>query len=71
MAGDSHVEVVDRSLVEREYAISLRQFHLERAQYRMKIFADKNKTDRVFAMGYLVLFMLQPHRQMTLRLHER
>ncbi|GJR65652.1 retrotransposable element Tf2 [Tanacetum coccineum] len=48
MAGDSHVEVVDRSLVEREAAISLLQFHLGRAQQRMKMFANKNRSDRSF-----------------------
>ena len=30
MAGGSHVEVVDRSLVARYYTIYLRQFHLEK-----------------------------------------
>ncbi|GJY84780.1 ty3-gypsy retrotransposon protein, partial [Tanacetum coccineum] len=46
MAGDSQMEAVDRSLRAREDAISLLQFHLERAQHRMKTFADKNRSDR-------------------------
>ncbi|GJW00940.1 putative mitochondrial protein [Tanacetum coccineum] len=35
--------VVDRSLRAREDDISLLQFHLERAQHRIKTFADKNR----------------------------
>nr|GEX03825.1 retrotransposable element Tf2 [Tanacetum cinerariifolium] len=63
MAGDSHVEVVDRTLVARKSAISVLQFHLDRAQQRMKVFADKKRSDRSFMVGDWVLLMLQPHRQ--------
>nr|GEU95515.1 hypothetical protein [Tanacetum cinerariifolium] len=52
MAGDSQVEAVDRSLRAREDAISLLQFHLERAQHRMKTFADKNMSDRTFYSSF-------------------
>ncbi|GKA70536.1 hypothetical protein Tco_0776675 [Tanacetum coccineum] len=45
MDGDSHIEVVDRSLLAREAAISLLRFHLERAQHMMKEFADKHRSD--------------------------
>nr|GEY94053.1 Ty3/gypsy retrotransposon protein [Tanacetum cinerariifolium] len=60
MAGDSHVEAVDMSLRAREDAISLLQFYLEIAQHEMKTFADKNRVDK-----------LQPHRQVTLRMHKQ
>ena len=62
MAGDSHVEAVDRTLSAREAAISLLQFHMERAQHRMKMYADKGRSDREFAVGDWVLLKLQPHR---------
>ena len=71
MAGDSHVEAVDRTLSAREAAISLLQFHMERAQHRMKLYADKGRSDREFAVGDWVLLKLQPHRQVTLRLHKQ
>ncbi|GJY43080.1 putative mitochondrial protein [Tanacetum coccineum] len=44
IVGDSNVEA--RSLLAREAAISLLKFHLERAQYRMKEFTDKHRSDR-------------------------
>ncbi|GJX04160.1 putative mitochondrial protein [Tanacetum coccineum] len=71
MAGDSHVEAVDRSLVAREVAIALLQFHLDRAQQRMKLFADSKRSDRSFNVGDWVLLKLQPHRQVTLRMHKQ
>ncbi|GKF70920.1 retrotransposable element Tf2 [Tanacetum coccineum] len=89
MAGDSHVEAVDRSLVAREAAIALLQFHLDRAlvareaaiallqfhldraQQRMKLFADSKRSDRSFNVGDWVLLKLQPHRQVTLRMHKQ
>ncbi|GKA20901.1 retrotransposable element Tf2, partial [Tanacetum coccineum] len=36
MAGYSHVEAMDRTLVAKEAAIGLFQFHLERAQQRIE-----------------------------------
>ncbi|GJY14380.1 hypothetical protein Tco_0384802 [Tanacetum coccineum] len=37
----------------------------------MKMFADKDKSDRSFAVGDWVLLKLQPHRQVTLRMHKQ
>ncbi|GJR48135.1 hypothetical protein Tco_1316238 [Tanacetum coccineum] len=71
MAGDSHVEAVYRSLVAREAAIALLQFHLERAQKRIKMFVDKDISDRSFAVGDWVLLKLQPYRQVTFRMHKQ
>ncbi|GJX02126.1 retrotransposable element Tf2 [Tanacetum coccineum] len=71
MVGDSHMEAVDRTLVAREAAIVVLQFHLERAQQRMKMFADKNRSDRSFVVRDWVLLKLQPHRQVTLRMHKQ
>ncbi|GKD55247.1 hypothetical protein Tco_1288634, partial [Tanacetum coccineum] len=71
MAEDSHVEAMDRTLVAREAAIALLRFHLEMAQQRMKMFLDKNKSDRKFDVGDWVLLKLQPYRQVTLRMHKQ
>ncbi|GJX55739.1 retrotransposon-related protein [Tanacetum coccineum] len=71
MADDSHVESMDRTLVAREADIGLLQFHLERDQQRMKIFADRNRSDRSFVVGDWVLLKLQPHKQVTLRMHKQ
>ncbi|XP_071714207.1 uncharacterized protein [Rutidosis leptorrhynchoides] len=51
----------------REQAISVLKFHLKRAQERMKVFADRKCTDRVFAVNDWVFVKLQPYRQLTLR----
>ncbi|GJT70406.1 transposon ty3-I gag-pol polyprotein [Tanacetum coccineum] len=71
MAEDSHVEAMDRTLVAREAAIALLRFHLERAQQRIKMFLDKNISDRKFDVGDWVLLQLQSHRQVTLRMHKQ
>ncbi|GKD12172.1 retrotransposable element Tf2, partial [Tanacetum coccineum] len=71
MAGDSHIEVVDRTLVAREAVIDALQFPLDRAQQRMKVFADRKRSDRSFKVGDWVLLKLQPHRHVTLRMHKQ
>ncbi|GJU48942.1 putative mitochondrial protein [Tanacetum coccineum] len=71
MAGDSHVEVVDRTLVAREAVIDALQFHLDRAQQRMKVFVDRKRSGKSFEVGDWVLLKLQPHRQVTLRMHKQ
>nr|GEV21969.1 zinc knuckle CX2CX4HX4C [Tanacetum cinerariifolium] len=51
---------VDRSLKAKEDAISQWRFHLERAQHRMKTFANKNKSDRTFQGDHATQIQL-PH----------
>lgn len=67
MAGDSPVDVVDRTLQAREKAKEMLQFHLKRAQDRMKNLVDKSRTDREYDVGTKVYLKLQPHRQVTIR----
>lgn len=66
ITGDSLVEDVDRSLQTREAAIKMLQFHLQRAQQRMKHLADKKRSDREFYVGDLVFLKLQPYGQKTI-----
>ncbi|KAK9740040.1 hypothetical protein RND81_03G006800 [Saponaria officinalis] len=61
--GDSQVAAVDRSLAVREECIKLLQFHLKRAQVRMKNQADKGRSDKQFLVGDAVYMKLQPYRQ--------
>ncbi|GJV98200.1 reverse transcriptase [Tanacetum coccineum] len=50
-ARECRVEEVDRTLVAREQAIQLLEFHLKRAQNWMKSMADKQTFDREFNEG--------------------
>ena len=50
-------------LQDREVMTKLVQQHLSRAQSRMKRQADKNRTERVFAVGDWVYLKLQPYVQ--------
>ncbi|XP_071718968.1 uncharacterized protein [Rutidosis leptorrhynchoides] len=59
--------MVDRSLTVREEAFAMLQYHLRRAQDRMKLYADKRMSDRVFIVGNWVYVKLRPYRQITLR----
>ncbi|XP_074297466.1 uncharacterized protein LOC141628193 [Silene latifolia] len=63
--GDSRVAAVDRSLATREECIKVLQFHLKRAQDRMKVQSNKGRTDKKFNVGELVYIKLQPYKQMS------
>ncbi|GKE21828.1 hypothetical protein Tco_1433340 [Tanacetum coccineum] len=60
MDGDSHMEAVDRTLVAREAVIDALPFHLDRAQQRMKVFADRKRSDRSFKCGQVAYKLLLP-----------
>ncbi|GJU09211.1 retrotransposable element Tf2 [Tanacetum coccineum] len=65
--GDSVVDTVDKTMVAREKANQMLQFHIKRAHGRMKNMANKNRTDREFAKQDWVYLKLQPYRQSTIR----
>lgn len=67
LPGESKVEVVDRSLLKREVMIKLLQFHLRKAQDRMKVQADKHRSERSFDIGTWVWLKLQPYKQQSMR----
>lgn len=54
---------LEQWLKERELLNKLIQQQLLRAQQRMKAQADKNRTERTFAIGEMVYLKLQPHIQ--------
>ncbi|GJX38757.1 retrotransposable element Tf2 [Tanacetum coccineum] len=67
VAGESVVEVVHRTLQARETAIEMLKFHLKRAQDRMKVYANRKRSEMEFEVGMWVYLKLQPHRQVTIR----
>ncbi|KAJ9562552.1 hypothetical protein OSB04_007712 [Centaurea solstitialis] len=60
---DSSNQVVDSVLKEREIAVKLLQDNLAKAQQRMKLQADKHRSERIFSVGDWVYLKLQPYRQ--------
>ncbi|GJS82126.1 retrotransposable element Tf2 [Tanacetum coccineum] len=65
--GESKVDLVDKTLSEREAAVDTLSFHINRAQSIMKSQADRERTDKKFDCGDWVFLKLQPHRQVSLR----
>ncbi|GMI89777.1 hypothetical protein HRI_002647000 [Hibiscus trionum] len=66
-AGESLVASVDRGLQQREAALKMVKFYLQRAQIRMKQQADKRRTECEYQIGDLVYLKLQPYRQQTVK----
>jgi hypothetical protein len=59
----AHAVDLDQWLTERRLLEDVVKDHLHRAQQRMKHYADKNRSERVFAIGDLVYLKLQPYIQ--------
>ncbi|GKB67311.1 transposon ty3-G gag-pol polyprotein [Tanacetum coccineum] len=51
IGGESKIDLVDKTLREREAAVEALKFHISRAQSRMKSHADKGRTDKQFDFG--------------------
>ncbi|XP_070023164.1 uncharacterized protein [Nicotiana sylvestris] len=64
---DSPLDVEHRSLQAREATLRTLMFYLERAQNRMKMQADKHRTDRRYDAEDWVYVKLQPYRQLSLK----
>ncbi|GJW22636.1 putative mitochondrial protein [Tanacetum coccineum] len=67
IGGESKVDLVDKTLREREAAVEALRFYISRVESRMKSHADKGRTDKQFDCGDWVFLKLQPHRQVSLR----
>nr|GEU67096.1 retrotransposable element Tf2 [Tanacetum cinerariifolium] len=63
--GQSNVDIMDRHLTAKEAIIKMLQFHLAKAQARIKAAADLHKTDRSFEVDQWVWLKLQPHRKIS------
>uniref|UniRef100_A0A2N9HVX1 Integrase catalytic domain-containing protein n=1 Tax=Fagus sylvatica TaxID=28930 RepID=A0A2N9HVX1_FAGSY len=64
--GTTRVEAVDDYLYTRQQALSLLKTNLVAAQERMKLQADKNRTEREFLVGDWVYLRLQPFKQRSM-----
>ena len=63
--GSTRVQAVEEELKDRHFIHKLVQENLKEAQARMKMFADRKRTDREFEEGDKVYLRLQPYRQMS------
>lgn len=71
--GSSSIDVLDRELNDREWALSIVKSNLIKAQNRMKLNADKHRQEIQFNIDDWVLVKLQPYRQysVAVRLHNK
>ncbi|KAH9692146.1 hypothetical protein KPL70_016314 [Citrus sinensis] len=67
--GTSTVATVNLSLNDRDAMIRLLKANLVDAQARMKLYADKKKSERKFEVGDMVFLWLQPYKQVSLSIH--
>ncbi|GAU28744.1 hypothetical protein TSUD_372530 [Trifolium subterraneum] len=65
LQGETRVAAVQKELEERDEALKQLRVHLQRAQDRMKNFADAKRTDRSFNVGEWVFLKLRPYRQQS------
>ena len=62
LPGESPNVVVDRSMQKREEILKILRANLERAQHRMKMQADKRRSERQLVLGDWVWLKLQHYR---------
>lgn len=60
---NSSLDLVDRSLHQKEATINLLKHHLCMAQNKMKVQADKKRSERTLTVGDWAYVKLQPYRQ--------
>nr|GEW13448.1 retrotransposable element Tf2 [Tanacetum cinerariifolium] len=65
--GERKVDLVDKTLSEREEVMETLKFHISRDHSRIKSHVDKRRTDMKFDCGDWVFLKLQPHIQVSLR----
>jgi hypothetical protein len=66
--GTTSVQAVEETLKSKEFIISLIRENLEYAQSRMKMYADRHRTYREFAIRDWVYLRLRPYRQLSVSL---
>lgn len=63
LVAQSKVEIVDQILKERQLMAKVLKDNLSRAKTRMKMNADKRRTEREYEEGDWVFLEIQPYRQ--------
>lgn len=66
LPGESTSADVDNTLINKELKLQLLQYHLLRAQLRMKQQNDSHMSDRNFEVGDWVYFKTQPYRKLSI-----
>ena len=65
--GTTKVETVDVQLRTKQQLMALLKQNLVAAQERMKVNADKHRTEREFVVGDWVYFRLLPYKQKSMK----
>lgn len=68
--GHTNISTLEEMLANKQQQWSALKEILEAAQVRMKAFADKNRSERVFVVGDWVYLKLQPYRQVTVAIRK-
>lgn len=68
--GSTNIAQVEEMIQERKNQIEMIRGSLEKAQARMKHFADTNRTKRSFKVGEMEYLKLQPYRQGTIAMRK-
>lgn len=66
--GSAKLDIVEKGLMERDKMLAFLKSNLEVAQNRMKVQADKHKTEREFSMGDFVYLKLVPYQLQALNI---
>ena len=61
----AHLQSVEDEIMDRDTILQLLKDNLVKAQDRMKKYADKDRTERVFDVGDWVFLRFQPYRQFS------
>lgn len=63
--GSTNVEAVDSVLQSRDEILEILKTNLTKAQRKMKLYADQQRTDKSFQVGDWVYLKLKPYRQLS------
>ncbi|KAA8514829.1 hypothetical protein F0562_018008 [Nyssa sinensis] len=68
--GATTVQAVEDEMRSRDFILTLARENLQEAQTRMKLYADKKRTEREYNVGDWVYLRLRPYRQMMVAMRK-